>query len=62
MALGRALGGIIADVMGLGKTLTSLASILHTLPLARSWASLGRVGDGKIRTRATLVLVPSSRT
>ncbi|RDW70894.1 uncharacterized protein DSM5745_08405 [Aspergillus mulundensis] len=51
-------GGILADQMGLGKTLTILSAIVGSLGLARLWAtsepstSLSKVG-------ATLVIVPS---
>ncbi|KAK0729661.1 hypothetical protein B0H67DRAFT_559321 [Lasiosphaeris hirsuta] len=50
-------GGIIADVMGLGKTLTVLAAILRTLPSAKF---SGIMGNGphsqpqyKVRIRST---------
>lgn len=60
-----ALGGIIADVMGLGKTLTTLTAILRSSEEALSFvfarpAALSLQGD-VVRTKATLVVVPSAR-
>ncbi|KAH6856125.1 SNF2 family N-terminal domain-containing protein [Chaetomium sp. MPI-CAGE-AT-0009] len=57
------LGGIIADGMGLGKTLTMVASIVATLPYAEEFAT-GGLANGDIKThltpvKATLVVVPS---
>ncbi|KAK8084665.1 hypothetical protein PG997_005936 [Apiospora hydei] len=46
-------GGLIADDAGLGKTLTTLATIVNTLPSAEAFAKLD-----ESRTRATLVVVP----
>ena len=59
-----ALGGILADVMGLGKTLTVLAGICSTLEQARqSVSQLNHlVEDSSLyRSMSTLVVVPSSR-
>jgi len=59
-----ALGGIIADVMGLGKTLTVLAAICSTLEQARqSINQLNHFVEGShlYRSKSTLVVVPSSR-
>jgi len=57
-------GGILADVMGLGKTLTMLSSIATTLDDAKQW-STHRMGNAASkatwRSRATLVVVPSMR-
>lgn len=60
-----ALGGLIADVMGIGKTLTMLTSILHSTNKAQDFSYFGRpVPDcetGALLTKATLVVVPSVR-
>lgn len=59
------LGGLIADVMGLGKTLTILASILHSAENAYNFSKFGHpmtaLNNGAIPTKATLVVVPSIR-
>ena len=57
------LGGIIADGMGLGKTLTMIASIVANLPRADEFEARG-ASDGTSQTslppvKATLVVVPS---
>ncbi|KAM4057430.1 type III restriction enzyme, res subunit [Hirsutella rhossiliensis] len=58
-------GGLIADVMGLGKTLTMLAAILQSLPSADLYGSFydgSAAGDGcKVRTKSTLVVVSSAQ-
>ncbi|KAL2121758.1 hypothetical protein VTJ04DRAFT_2213 [Mycothermus thermophilus] len=51
-------GGIIADVMGLGKTLTMLATISQTLPHALQVSKFGNLSSGKLSTHGTLVVVP----
>ena len=66
------LGGILADDMGLGKTLTVLSTILRTAKMSKSYAAEENentarlkgtgIGSQKIFSRATLVVVPSSRT
>lgn len=60
-----ALGGIIADVMGLGKTLTTLASILRSSEKALDFAfaspALCQPKSDISRMKATLVVVPSAR-
>lgn len=60
-----ALGGLIADVMGLGKTLTTLVSILRSSDKAREFAYSAPVLNslkGEVsRMKATLVVVPSAR-
>ncbi|KAK3377269.1 SNF2 family N-terminal domain-containing protein [Lasiosphaeria ovina] len=57
------LGGIVADGMGLGKTLTMIASIVATLPGADEFATRGpSSGDSRAPltpVKATLVIVPS---
>ncbi|XDG07696.1 hypothetical protein ABKA04_007311 [Annulohypoxylon sp. FPYF3050] len=56
-------GGLIADAMGLGKTLTVLAAILCSLPAAELFSNFyQRPSDEKVhkvRTKATLVVVSS---
>ena len=58
-------GGILADVMGLGKTLTMLATIVHSKDQAFRFALLSNEVSGdnqpEYSTRATLVVVPSAR-
>lgn len=60
-----ALGGIIADVMGLGKTLTTLVSILRSSEKALEFVfarpAICPLESDIIRTKATLVVVPSAR-
>lgn len=59
------LGGLIADVMGIGKTLTMLTSILHSANKAQDFSYFGRPISGSeteaLLTKATLVVVPSVR-
>ena len=58
-------GGILADEMGLGKTLTMLAAMIRTADEARAFAlntypSIHLDTEHTlIRSRATLVVVPS---
>lgn len=60
-------GGILADEMGMGKTLSVLALILRTLTSAHTWASDAVAVDGshhrgincRPRSRATLVVASS---
>ena len=58
-------GGILADVMGLGKTLTVLSAVIHSMDEACHFVLPSReisVDDDLVcRTRATLVVVPSQR-
>lgn len=57
-------GGIIADEMGLGKTLVTVASIVGSLDRAAAFASLNIASEEnsfRQRSKATLVIVPSSR-
>ncbi|KAJ0107224.1 hypothetical protein J7T55_007594 [Diaporthe amygdali] len=61
---GRAvLGGMIADVMGLGKTLTTLVSILRSSSKASEFHFARRAfrEQDEIRTKSTLVVVPSAQ-
>lgn len=62
---GVALGGLIADVMGLGKTLTTLVSILRSKDNAVEFGYFNHqmklVGIEIIPTKATLVVVPSAQ-
>ncbi|KAK2601324.1 hypothetical protein N8I77_010781 [Diaporthe amygdali] len=57
------LGGLIADVMGIGKTLTILTSILHSANKAQDFSYFGHpVPESEMKhslTKATLVVVPS---
>ncbi|KAI1114304.1 SNF2 family N-terminal domain-containing protein [Nemania sp. NC0429] len=53
------LGGINADVMGLGKTLTMLSAIVCTLKHAREFSKLQLAGTLLPTTRATLVVASS---
>lgn len=57
-------GGILADEMGMGKTLSMLALITTTLESANHWATQGVTAplsdvQNKRRSQATLVVVPS---
>ncbi|KAI1740462.1 SNF2 family N-terminal domain-containing protein [Xylaria scruposa] len=61
--LSMCLGGLIADVMGLGKTLTMLTAILQSMPVAEDFANFYEEHEDelihRIRTKATLVVVSS---
>jgi SNF2 family DNA or RNA helicase len=58
-------GGILADVMGLGKTLTVLSAIVHSMDEACHFILPS--GEASVNdhlaypTKATLVVVPSAR-
>ncbi|KAF5860074.1 hypothetical protein ETB97_002035 [Aspergillus alliaceus] len=56
-------GGILADEMGMGKSLTTLVVIAKTLKDARQWADNKKAFPGaslaETPTRETLVIVPS---
>jgi hypothetical protein len=59
-------GGILADEMGMGKTLSILALLLKTLDNARQWALDKKDSEFtqtriQSHSRATLVIVPSGR-
>ncbi|GAW21806.1 hypothetical protein ANO14919_113310 [Xylariales sp. No.14919] len=49
--------------MGLGKTLTTLTAVLHSMPIAEDFSSFYQIPRGepttKVRTKATLVIVSS---
>ncbi|KAK4085081.1 uncharacterized protein Triagg1_71 [Trichoderma aggressivum f. europaeum] len=57
-------GGILADEMGMGKTLSMLTLIMKTLDMGKEWAEQ-RENNTKVdetikRSRSTLVIVPSA--
>ena len=59
-------GGILADGMGLGKTLTMITSIVATLGLAADFAagnhsSSDPASPPVMPAKSTLVIVPSTR-
>jgi SNF2 family DNA or RNA helicase len=58
-------GGILADEMGMGKSLSILALIVKTMEGGRSWAEEQKTAEAvnaiKIHSRATLVVVSSAR-
>ncbi len=59
-------GGVLADEMGMGKTLSTLALMMRTLEDGQRWAEIKRSQEhssGKIQrhTHSTLVIVPSAR-
>ena len=61
-------GGIIADDMGLGKSLTLISAIMSTLDFARSYGNPGispyvesnSDNVGRFRSKSTLIIVPST--
>lgn len=61
-------GGILADEMGMGKTLSILALVLQTLDAAHQWAmqvdpdKLSDQSRQRERSRATLIVASSDRT
>src|SRR5215469_1218653 len=58
-------GGILADVMGLGKTLSMISAIVSSLPRATEYATATHQNFASAvsgcRSRATLVIVTSMR-
>lgn len=62
-------GGILADEMGMGKTLSILALIIRTLHSAHDWATQNETSEGEMsqtprfnrRSRATLIVASSDR-
>ena len=65
LTLGASAAGLLADAVGLGKTLTMLAAIVHSLDAASRFSlsppPKQSHDDPAIRTRATLIVVPSAR-
>ncbi|PWY71402.1 helicase [Aspergillus eucalypticola CBS 122712] len=55
------LGGILADTMGLGKTVTTLSTILSTLGHSEEWVKkrTNSQVSGTKGTKATLIVVPN---
>lgn len=62
----QALGGLLADMMGLGKTLSILSLVLSSMEQAREWAKkpprseLIRSNPGIRNTKTTLLVMPVS--
>jgi hypothetical protein len=58
-------GGILADVMGLGKTLTMVSAVVHSLEDAASFEYMDTTAETDAHllysTRATLVVLPQAR-
>ena len=46
--------------MGLGKSLSMLAVIAHTLTEAQAYRDMGNQGEAKHRTAATLLITPKT--
>ncbi|KAI1360826.1 SNF2 family N-terminal domain-containing protein [Xylaria arbuscula] len=59
--IGPRLGGINADVMGLGKTLTTLSTVVCTMKTASEFGGLNPDHPSLPTTRATLVVTSSPR-
>ncbi|KXL47710.1 hypothetical protein M433DRAFT_3165 [Acidomyces richmondensis BFW] len=53
-------GGILADMMGLGKTLSILSLISETSTQAREFWSQPRATDGSLHAQGTLIVCPKS--
>lgn len=51
----------MADVMGLGKTLTMLSAVVHSKKVASEFAKSDSVAVTENLTRATLIVVTSRR-
>ncbi|GES57225.1 SNF2 family helicase/ATPase [Aspergillus terreus] len=62
----QSLGGLLADMMGLGKTLSILSLVVSSLPQSREWADmmpdaeLVKSSPGIRNTKTTLLVVPLS--
>ena len=58
----EARGGLLADTMGTGKSLTLLAVLMHTLDEARihSCQEMDFYGEKRPRSGATLIIAPKS--
>jgi len=54
-------GGILADEMGMGKSLSALALITSTRDEAIEWSKEPTTNAKRPRSNATLILVPSTR-
>ncbi|KAK4466315.1 SNF2 family N-terminal domain-containing protein [Cladorrhinum samala] len=54
-----ATGGILADIMGLGKTLTMISAILETLDEAATHEGQNDIDTNYCRSKATLIVVSS---
>ncbi|KAK3300617.1 SNF2 family N-terminal domain-containing protein [Chaetomium fimeti] len=54
-------GGILADAMGLGKTLTMISTIIATSSHAEQWRAHSGLQEGFLRSRTTLVVVSSAQ-
>ncbi|KAK4038402.1 SNF2 family N-terminal domain-containing protein [Parachaetomium inaequale] len=54
-------GGILADVMGLGKTLTMLSTIVSTLDISRQYPFSSILDAGVSRSKATMIVVSSAQ-
>jgi hypothetical protein len=58
-------GGVLADEMGMGKSLSILSLIVETLEKGQTWADKrkaeGRTGHLRGYTRSTLIVVSSAR-
>ncbi|KAJ5797976.1 helicase [Penicillium pulvis] len=54
-------GGILADTMGLGKTISTLSTVVSTLDHAKEWAKkiVDNERSQRRRTKATLVILPN---
>ena len=55
-------GGILADEMGMGKSLSTLALIMETSSVSEAWSKESSLLPQKQRSQATLIIVPSTRT
>ncbi|KAI1657698.1 SNF2 family N-terminal domain-containing protein [Daldinia decipiens] len=53
-------GGILADDMGMGKSLSALALITRTFELAHLWSREVLSTTRELRARASLIIVPST--
>jgi len=58
------LGGILADDMGLGKSLAMLCAVMGSLGRASDYAgqihSVGSPREGRMAAKSTLIIVPSA--
>ncbi|KAF3482819.1 transcription termination factor 2 [Arthroderma uncinatum] len=54
------LGGLLADMMGLGKTLSILSLVCSTFPEAAAWANEKPVNPSTINAKTTLLVSPLS--